>query len=479
MDKILQDFLKFEVDESLFQRRYRGIHYWQTIRFVIGDTVNRAFIRPVYVKRKKNLKWFDGKLHMFINAIFDVKNWHRLKEADILYFDQCAYRNVSGGKKDPYFDYFGFEKSYSVQRCFYLNNYSGRKYEGKGVGTAIAELKSYFIIFFSKRFPFIADKKEERFIHRLCDRIDLRFQMRIDPEQVICGAKKASILYSIYHKYYKKLLKRINPKVIFVVAHYGCDNLWPLYPMAKEMGIPVIELQHGTVINHMAYSYMDISDIGKRLPDYFFSYGEFWEGQINLPVCMKPYPVGNPFLENRYRYYADKNTDDKKIVFYSDRWEMNGKKLMELALSISNKYHTKGYKIFFKIHPGEYSEWKEKYKELKNGDKIKVLTDEIELYKLLSMARHHIGVCSTVFYEALIFDVNIYILEPENGVMFEMAKPLIDLKRACFIHDADDFGRSMESCSKLHGEFEDRIWKKNSRKNAHERLQEILSERFL
>lgn len=474
MDKLLHDFLKFEKDEKLFQRKWRDVYYWQTMRFSVVNIVNKICIEPVYIKKKKNRKWFEEKFHILRNALYDIKNWHKLKRADILYFDQCSYRIVSGEKVDSNFDYFKFEQVYSVQRCFYLNRGDGKKYRGKGVGTANAELKVYFFSFIAKMFSFIFDEKEKFFICKLCGRINFKYHTQIDSDQMIFRAKKASIFYNVYYKYYLKLINKIKPKTIFVVCHYS-DNLWPLYSAAKKIGIPVIELEHGTVVDHISYNYMDKSDLGKQLPDYFFSYGEFWDEYINFPSCVKVYPIGNPFLENRCEYYADKKMDNKKIVIYSDTWEQNGRKLMQLAKSISNKYYTEGYKIFFKLHPCEYLNWKEKYIDLKNDIKITVLTDEIELYKLLSMARHQIGVFSTVLYEAVAFDSTIYIFDSGVESMLEGSKPLIDLKRAYLIHDFSEFEQFMLLDKKQYEDVKDNIWKRDACMNAQRVLQSIVS----
>lgn len=347
MDKHLQDFLKFEADEKLFQRKYKGVYYWQTMRFDIANIVNKMFIQPIYVKKPKNRKWLSEKTHILINAIYDIINFHRLRKADILYFDQCSYRKIDGKKVDPYFGYFEFEKKNSVQRCFYLDRGNGKEYMGKGVGTALAKLKCSFIICFSKMVPFIFEDNENEFIYEICNRINSKFKTEIVPNQMVYRAKNASIIYNIYYKYYKKMLKKITPKAIFVVCHYS-TNLWPLYPVAKEMNIPVIELEHGTVIDHISYNYMDLSEVGKQLPDYLFAYGDFWTNYINLPMCVKVCSVGNPFLEDRYQCYAAKEMNNKRIVIYSDTWEQNGKKLMELALSISNKYYVEGYRVFLR-----------------------------------------------------------------------------------------------------------------------------------
>ena len=267
--------------------------------------------------------------------------------------------------------------------------------------------------------------------------------------------------------------RKIKPRVVFVVCHYD-RLLWPLYQVSKEFNIPVIEIQHGTICNHGAYNYIDTSNTGKELPDYLFSYGELWHQWINLPVCMKAYAVGNSFLESRRQHYSENVVDDKKIVIYSDRWEMNGKFLENFAIILSNKYYNQGYRVYFKMHPAEYNIWSEKYLALKKSKQITVVCDGTELYQLLATAKHQIGVFSTVLYETTVFDVNTYILATEDIPYVQI---LVDYGMAYVIRDFNEFEQIMLSGVTLQREYVEQLWKRNAKENAQDVLDKIISKK--
>lgn len=482
-DVTLNDFLEFEADEKLFEQKYRGIYYWQAIRNYIIEIVFELSVEESATKEiadngtaKENKltirKWIIDKFKLFNEAKCDIKNWHKLKKADILYFDQQSYRTIHGKKADPYFDYFHFEQKYSIQYCFYYNHGTIKDYIGKGVGTLLPALILLLLKRFSQLFSSVFSKTEDQAIYQLWRRIDDRFDLNIDSERMLEIVKDAFFVHVVYSRYYTKLLRKVKPKAIFVVCHYE-RILWPLYYAANELGIPVIELQHGLVCDHKAYNYRDISNVGKRLPNYLFSYGEFWHYYLHLPNCVKAYPVGNPFLESQCKYYVNSIADDRKIVIYSDIWEKNGCILENLAITISNKYFEQGYRVYFKMHPGEYKDWKEKYISLNENKQIKVVCDEVELYELLSMAKHQIGVYSTVLYEAAAFDSNIYILKTEEKYL-TYVNPLIENKFAYMIDGFYEFEQIMLSGISLPRKHIEHVWKQNAEQNAHGVLEKII-----
>ena len=475
-NEIQQNFLQFESDEKLFERQYRGTYYWQALRSNIIERLgkkNDVKDNIENVNHKQSIRgWFAEKISLFGDIISDRKNWNRLNRADILYFDQQSYSVIQGEEVDPFFDFFSFEQKYSVQRCFYYNRGKIKDYMGRGVGTLYAEMKIIFLSRVSRFIPLFYSGGEDDFICRLWQKIDSRFGIDINLEQMLQAVRNTLITHIVYRRYYRKLLRKIKPQVIFVVCHYN-RLLWPLYQVSKEFRIPVIEIQHGLINHHRAYNYVDTSIIGKELPDYLFSYGQLWHQWINLPDCMRAYPIGNPFLESRGQFYAENFADSKKIVIYSDRWETNGRILEKLALDISNKYYDQGYRVYFKMHPGEYNNWIEKYVALKENTQIMVVCNEIELYQLLSMAKHQIGVFSTVLYETTVFDVNTYILATEEKYI-PYVQVLIDFELAYVIRDFNEFERIMLSGVTLQKEFAEQLWRRNAKQNAQDRLSKII-----
>lgn len=470
MDDKFRLFCSFEKDKNLFSRTYLGTPYWQSIRM--------AFSSSILLERKLEPKTHSllGRLLIGLmlckDVMIDILKYLRLSGCDILYFDECAYRIIDAETVDPYFDYFGFDKKYKIQRCFHIYNRQNKS-SLKGIGTSIPKLEDYFLTLCSKaKIGNYRDKKEDAFLERLAGELEEAFHLGFTSKELIQMVRRNVVLHKVYGRFYKKLLMKCKPKSIFVVAYYS-SFLYPLYNVARKYSIPVIEIQHGLITNHDAYWYGDTSVIGKELPSYLFSYGTFWNTYINLPSIMKAVPIGNPFLENRKEKYKNCIQDEKMMVFYSS---LPAKKEMEqLALDAWNYFGKRGYKILFKIHPLEYDEWKKHYPRLSNFSGIQVVKPDKDLYELLSCAKHHITYASTVFYEAVIFNNNRYIYD--LGSLSDSMRPLVELKLAYKFKTMEELNSLLNVSMETVLDDTLEIWKPKAERNGLVKLREIMNER--
>lgn len=462
-------FCSFEKDKNLFSRTYLGIPYWQSIRMAFSCSIllERKFVSRTHSMPERILIG----LRLCKDVIIDILKYLHLSGCDILYFDECAYRIVDEETVDPYFDYFGFNKKYKIQRCFHIYNRQNKS-SLKGIGTAIPKLEDYFLTLCSKvKLGNYRDKKEDAFLERLAEELEEIFHLGFTAKELTQMVRRNVVLHKVYGRFYKKLLMKCRPKSIFVVAYYS-SFLYPLYNIARKYSIPVIEIQHGLITNHDAYWYEDTSAIGKELPSYFFSYGAFWNTYINLPSVMKPVPIGNPFLENRKAKYINYIQDEKMMVFYSS---IPAKKEMEqLALDAWSYFSKRGYKILFKIHPLEYDDWEKHYPRLVNFSGIQVVAPDKDLYELLSCAKHHITYASTVFYEAVIFNNNRYIYD--LGSLSDSMQPLVELKLAYKFKTIQELNSllNVSMGTALVDTLE--IWKPEAERNGLIKLREIMNE---
>ena len=97
----------------------------------------------------------------------------------------------------------------------------------------------------------------------------------------------------------RKWLERLRVKCVVVVVHYSPANL-VLTRVAKGMGIPVVELQHGMLGNsHVAYN-LPQSESG-NIPDLLLTWGDFWSGQAKGFPCVDKVATGYPYLEHFFR----------------------------------------------------------------------------------------------------------------------------------------------------------------------------------
>lgn len=254
----LKAFLDFEKDKRLFSRAYLGVPYWQSIRITFSRSVTME--KKLFSRKSNPSHVLKQLLKCGNNIITDIWKYISLTKCDILYFDECAYRLIDGTTVDSYFDYFELDKEYKVQRCFHI--YSRQKETSlDGIGTVIPKLEDHLLMLCSKmHICKYRDEKEEAFLEQLAQDLEAQFHMGFSFEEIVQMVRRIVVIHKVYRKYYEKIIRKCRPKSIIVVAHYS-SYLFPLYNLAQKYSIPVIELQHGLIVNHDAYWYEDTSTI--------------------------------------------------------------------------------------------------------------------------------------------------------------------------------------------------------------------------
>lgn len=474
MDDLLKKFLEFEKEEKLFELKYKDIPYWQALR------------QHVYVwifEKETSLHWTDmysakswvvlrKRVTVLLKNLFhDIINYHRIKPGDLLYMDRINERKVDDKILDPYFDFWEFGEICAVRRCT-INRYSG-KYPCAEVGTSVPDAISALGHIWNKATYKIRWKYangEIKKLDEISEKINKKFGIVISGERLFENVLENVKYHRVYGKYYNKLLNKVHPKAIMLLCAYD-ELFYPLCATAKKNHIPVIELQHGLITEHRSYYYGDTSSVGKELPDYLFTYGEFWNKNINMPDCVKVIAVGNPFLENRKDRFNEKCPDDKKIVFYSE--PAVGKALQKIILDFLEQ--NKEYMVYFKMHPMEMdTAWEKKYNLLLNHPNVEMVTGDREIYELLAMARHHVVVQSTVIYEALAFNVKRYVFHLNDRLM-PFIQPLIDSGCACIFESVEEFEHLLKNYPDSAGTLEiSQLWRPNAKDEGQKTLRKIM-----
>ena len=102
----------------------------------------------------------------------------------------------------------------------------------------------------------------------------------------------------------KKWLRRLDVRCVVLAVHYDYTNL-AVAKAAHDIGVPVAELQHGTIYPaHAAYN-LPVAD-SPYSPDYLLGWGEHWLRQTRNFPARKALAVGYPFLE---KALADTRTE--------------------------------------------------------------------------------------------------------------------------------------------------------------------------
>ncbi|MFC5970116.1 hypothetical protein ACFPYI_02115 [Halomarina salina] len=205
---------------------------------------------------------------------------------------------------------------------------------------------------------------------------------------------------------YRRLLASVDPELVVVVVSYAGRE--PFVEVCHELGITVVELQHGVIDRYQAgYSFPDWRT-KETFPDYLFTFGEFWTDQADLPVPDDHvYAVGYPHLEASVERYASVERRDQ-VVFVSTG-EV-GHTLSKQAVSLHER-PDHDWSVAYKLHPGESDRWREEYPWLVDSGVEVVDESGRPLHRLFAESRAQVGVYSTALYEGVRFGVETYLVD--------------------------------------------------------------------
>jgi len=246
-------------------------------------------------------------------------------------------------------------------------------------------------------------------------------------------------------QYFRKLLKKINPKVIIEVVSYSRKNM-AMNTVAREYGIPTIELQHGVMLkDHIACQYL-VDGIVEQLPQYFFSFSEALGKLIHFPEkSVKVIETGFPHFYKQAQKYRDldcKSDAEKKTILFISQKTI-GKYLSQFAVEFAEKHLN--YRVIYKLHPGEWLNWKIECPWLLNCSNIEVIAqDPRNLYELFAMSDFQIGVYSTAIFEGMGFGLETFVYRVPYS---EYMQDVVESGYASYVSDANELEMLMSQKS--------------------------------
>jgi len=402
----LDDLLKIESNQKILEFNFSdGTLLWPFIRIRIFNKILIEGSNNKSNKNNSNINYFKFFFNLFkLKPVF-------LKNKKIAIFSTTLDNNVIKDKKffNRVYDYYNFtlpedtiifesqfNREYKLPRLF-ENVYS----------TDIIYLRLFLISKLKK--PKYEDiLMATDFIKFLKNEFSFNFDETFYSE-IYDYTLKISIRLKYLYKYYKKLLRKLSPELVCLnCAYYGGESY--IIKVAKEMGIKTAEFQHGVVSKmHPAYNYgeaiLNSEEYKKYIPDYYLTYGEYWNNQIKIPG--KTYVVGNPHFYESIKRYKDIE-EEKNTILIVSQWTLT-KEFVEIAEFLANNLKDK--KIIFKMHPGEMQNY-ELIKPLETFENIEIKKDG-DIYELLAKSESIIACYSTTVFEAMAFKKNIYILDNE------------------------------------------------------------------
>jgi hypothetical protein len=470
LEKINDQFLRMEDELDLFNQKIDNVYFWEKIRVKIFDQISRVTITSGQSNPKRKYKALEvvkTGIHSIKNII--IKNPYLSSQKDILFIGHSRRRLHEDGKWwdiycDPIIE--NLDKSYVLTEYPYLFTHL------KPVKTSNIRYLDFFVFsFVLQRFLRIKRvhfSKEEKFlIEKIQNEIYTKFRTKININELL---KTNLLLRKTFLPLFIRLLKRIRPKLIILVISYNVVNE-ALCEASKKLNIPVIELQHGVLNSyHYGYSYPEAKRKKHFFVDYFFAFGSFWRDSTEFPIEKERiFCVGYPYFEKVLKKYKNVPKKDK-ILFISPGYPL-GKAFSQFALEFSEK-SLQNCEIVYKLHPGEYHDWKKNYPWLVNSN-IQVIDNEaISIYQLFAESKIQVGVSSTAIYEGLMFGLRTYII---NMFGIEYMEFLIESGAVKMILSVDELEESITTEKNLPEVNPDIFFKKDALNNIYEKIDELIA----
>lgn len=462
---LIETFLKFEAENKLFDQEILNVKYWHLTRFnVYNRILDEHFnLGQAHTNLSGHSLYFrlHLKLKQFRYFIFNNPMLH-FKQQDILILNH--QRRI---KNDQYFT------------CVYTDllldklEHSNIVIEEPHLEKHMRPIKHKNILYTDYINLMVSVKmrlsklkltlKERTSIELLYKNLEEVFGINIDFNDFYKLIVRGALSFKYRSNYYRKFLDRLKPKVIIQVVSYG-GSRYVMNALAKELGIPTIELQHGTMgIYHIAYNFKEKFKLD-TFPDYVFTFGQYWKDNTRLPIKDERVKVvGWPFFEEKVNYYKKNqvNKKDKTTILFISQGTI-GKELSKFAVELSELFDTEKYEILYKLHPGEYNHWKAEYPWLINKDILVVDQNTHDMHYYFSQADIQVGVYSTALYEGLAYHLRTFIL-PLYGHHY--LEDLIELDLVKVVDDAKDFYVSLSTEKIDLSHFTEQLWKPNSLSN--------------
>ena len=213
----------------------------------------------------------------------------------------------------------------------------------------------------------------------------------------------------IYGDAMRRWIARLGVRVL-VLADAAYRNNALMTEAAHECGVPVVELQHGTVYpEHVSFNLGERDEVFS--PDYLFSWGAHWNGQVRGYPTKRIVSAGYPYLDGfreRCRRIPRRDGTPLRVVFISQG--MIGPELSRIAVSLREAIGPERIEIVYKLHPNETKSWRALYPELAASGIRVVGHDEMNIYQCLQRADVTVGTNSTAMIEGFAWGVKALVM---------------------------------------------------------------------
>jgi len=456
---------------GLFDRTVEDVRYWERVRNDIYDDVCNS----VGVFGKANVEpgesWserFRGLYLLLRNAI--IRNPYLVTQHNFLFYSHPRRKKQDDETwwdlyTDPILEEVDLD-AVSLEYDHGLTHYTPARTSSLRYTDLIEYCSTVYKMLPNYELP----QAEAEYLAGVEEAFETAFRVEID---IVKTVREELAERKILVPLYESLLTRVNPKVVVLVVSYGKESF---IEACQNMGVPVVELQHGSISKyHCGYSFPS-SEKKDTFPDYFLTFGSFWRNRLDLPIDEgNIYDVGYPHLEQKVSEVSIERKPDpnskRRIAFISQG--TIGAELSKFAAELGEVAEDE-FSVIYKLHPDEYSTWKNKYPWLVESPVEVHEGESMTLYELFSSVDIQVGVYSTAIYEGLHFDLKTYVLDIE-GVHY--VQDLVDDGTITTVSSPQDLIDKLDEETTVEYDSE-RFFKQNAIREFERRLTQIVDKEY-
>lgn len=398
------DLISFEIDNV-------KVWQYQRYRVFLRISMQLGLFDQAHTKKNNFLEVLWVAPTLIYNSIFSNPLIGKYQKETLVFSNG---RKVKVGNKfiDIYTEYLINElqeNSFEVIEELYLNKH----YPNDNKNNKHQDFQIISTFLKSRLSTHKLNALQKEFISKIEKKIFELLGVRIDLKKIF---RDGYLLFKYDFKFYDKLIKKRNPKKIFLSCSYGYKMA--LVAAAKHNNVEVVEIQHGTMNKyHLGYSYPHNSYID-YFPDKIYFFGEYWKNCMYFPLKEKNKIIyGFPHFQLQKNKYRDISKHTNQVLIISQG--TIGKNLSEFIWESREVFSN--YNVIYKLHPGEYDRWETEYTYLKELGKLEnfavIDNSDTNLYAFFARSEFVIGVYSTALYEALSFNCKL-ILANLSGVEY-------------------------------------------------------------
>ena len=458
MEKIVKNFTNFELDNNLFDKKISSLKFWSYVRFSIfwsyylGDHSDEIHIQKVslYLKYMKGFFQSFANFYRIWNKNYDFifintsRRTHKLDNRDVDIYTYPIIKYLNDKYNILLLDISKFSKSDDYPCDFIPMRFS----------------QVFFRIF---RFFYRFNKKEKIYLNALENNLNELFKMQVNASRVI---RSEIIRHKIEFKLYKIIFQILSPKILFYTNN---GVMAGIIEAANELGIKTVELQHGG-ISHLHIAYNSEYFLPKTTPNFVFSFGEYWHDAIKFGS--KKLSIGFPYMELTEKSLPQNISRDKKSILVISNGKLGRLALVDITKEILSSCKT--YKVYYKLKPSEYNNWKEIYpKSFQNKSNLFIIDNNSKpLNYFYKKAAYLIGSGSTCIYEGLANDMIVFAIK---SLYYSDAKKLIDSNTIFLASNANEILTKIGDKDVPVGQVKkDYLFKAQTHENVLQNVQELL-----